>query len=124
MDQSLLVSSGQKLVKLLDRTPAKPRFAMWVSAADSDHWRLWLVPAKGMNDKRQFYLTVAETLNKNRNILPEFDIGSVEFTPENRPVVEAIRDRLHVPDLDAVDMSGNLLNGVFLSDGILLRSDL
>ncbi len=124
MDQSLLVSSGHKLVKLLDKTPAKPRFAMWVSAPDSDDWRLWLVPAKGMDDKRQFYFTVAEAINKNRDVLPEFDVGSVEFTLENRPVVEAIKDRVHVVGLDAVDMGGNLLNGVFLSDGILLRSDL
>lgn len=124
MDQSSLVSSGQSLVRLLDETPAKPRFAMWVNFSDTDSWKLWVVPAKGMNDKREFYSTVADTLSKHRDVLPGLDVGIVEFTPENKPMVQAMKNTIRMPGIGSVNMSGNRFNGVFLPDGILLRSDL
>lgn len=126
MDQSILVRSGQSLVELLDKTAARPRFAMWVNSSDNDNdnWKLWLVPAKGMNDKRAFYVTVADTLRDNSDILPGFDVGNVEYTAESKPVVQALNNQYHIPGLTSVDTSGSLFNGVFLRDGILLRSNL
>lgn len=124
MDQSSLVRNGQSLIELLDKTPAKPRFAMWVNLSDNDNWKLWLVPAKGMSDKRAFYVTVADTLRDNSDILPGFDVGNVEYTPETRPVVQALKDQYHIPGLTSVDTSGSLFNGIFVRDGILLRSNL
>jgi hypothetical protein len=124
MDQSTLVKDGQSLVELLDKTPAHPRFAMWVNFSDTDSWKLWIVPAEAMDDKREFYHTVADTLSRNRDDIPGLDIGMVEFTKESKPVVQAMRSFIKIPGIGAANVSGNRFNGVFVPDGILLRSNL
>lgn len=124
MDQGTLVKNGQNLVRFLDTTPAKPRFAMWVNFSDSDSWKLWIVPAKGMNDKREFYFTVADTVSRHRDELAGLDVGVVEFTPDTKPVLQAMKSFIRMPGVGSANVSGNTFNGVFLPDGILIRSDL
>lgn len=124
MDQGTLVRNGQNLVRLLDRTRAKPRFAMWVNFSDTDSWKLWIVPAKEMKDKREFYFTVADTVSRHRDDLAGLDIGSVEFTEEGKPVVQAMKSFINMPGTGSANVAGNRLNGVFLPDGIVIRSNL
>ena len=45
-----------------------------------DRWRLWIVPAKGMEDKREFYRRVSEGI-KGCPIPIDLDVGQVELTP-------------------------------------------
>jgi hypothetical protein len=124
VDQSVLVRNGQNLVHFLDETAVKPRFAMWVNFSDTDSWKLWIVPAKGMNEKRDFYFAVADTVTKHRSELKDFDVGAVEFIQESKPVVQAMKSFIRMEGVGAADVSGNRFNGIFLPDGILLRSNL
>jgi hypothetical protein len=48
----------------------------------------------------------------------------VEFTKESKPVVQAMRSFIKIPGIGAANVSGNRFNGVFVPDGILLRSNL
>jgi len=124
MDQGTLVRNGQNLVRFLDQTPAKPRFAMWVNFSDTDSWKLWIVPAKEMKDKREFYFTVADTVSQHRDELAGLDIGAVEFTGEGKPVVRAMKSFINMPGIGSANVAGNRFNGVFLPDGIVIRSNL
>ena len=62
MDKDLLVSSGTALVRVLDDNGLKPRAAMWVYNSDTDIWRLWIVPEKGVSDKAEFYRRLARII--------------------------------------------------------------
>ena len=124
MDQGTMVRNGQDLVRYLDKTRANPRFAMWVNFSDADSWKLWIVPAKEMSDKREFYHTVADTISKHRGELGSMDVGMVEFTKDTKPVVQSMAKFIHMPVIGAANVSGNTFDGVFLPDGVLIRSNM
>lgn len=121
MDQAFLVSEGQKLVELLDRTAAKPRAAMWVHYPDSDTWKLWIVPDEDVQDKREFYRIVAEAITRNANI--ELDVSATEYVKPDHPAISGMQQVLRMPGIGSAHFTGNTLNGYYLPDGIVLRMD-
>lgn len=124
MDQDALVRSGQALVRHLDETEAAPRLAMWVNFSDAGSWRLWIVPANGLEDKREFYKIVANTISRFKPEMPDVDVSSVEYVNDNRPVIRGMREFLHAPGIVNAKLGGNTVNGVYIPDGVLIRSNL
>ena len=120
MDQAVLVKSGQELMRLLTGTPAQPRAAMWVFNPDTDIWRLWLVPAKRLTDKHEFYRLLAKTISDNRASLGDLDIGNIEFVKDTHPAIEGLRKMVKI-DQGSISMANNLVNNFYIPDGILLR---
>ena len=59
MDKNSLVSGGTTLVEILDKSKIKPRAALWVYNSETEKWRLWIVPAKNITDKLEFYRLLA-----------------------------------------------------------------
>ncbi|MBZ5758385.1 MULTISPECIES: hypothetical protein [Rhizobium] len=124
MDQGTMVKSGQDLVRYLDETPVNPRFAMWVNFSEAESWKLWIVPAKSITDKRAFYHTVADTISKHRDDLGGLDVGMVEFTADTKSVVRSMAKFMKMPNIGAANVSGNTFDGMFLPDGVLIRSNI
>ncbi|MGV3551269.1 hypothetical protein [Rhizobium sp.] len=124
MDQDTLVKSGHALVRHLDDTPAAPRLAMWVSFSDREEWRLWIVPSDAMRDKREFYEIVTSTILKFKDEMPAIDFSNVQYMNDNKPLVKAMGSSYHVPGLTNEKLSGNTVNGIYIPDGVLLRSNL
>jgi hypothetical protein len=124
MDQNALVSSGQALVQSLDAAGLRPRFAMWVHNMDPDKWKLWVVPASSATTKYEFYRQLSRVISTNRTKLGGLDASDVEIVPDSHPVVRGLKSFVRVPELAAVNFPGNSFNGYYLSDGIILRSDL
>jgi hypothetical protein len=122
MDQAVLVSSGQELVRVLDAAKIAPRLAMWVHATDTDTWKLWIVPPTDMKDKFEFYRRLAELISKNRAILGDLSASDVELASDEHPAIKGISRLLHAPGITAVNFSGNRFNGFYLPDSIILRS--
>jgi hypothetical protein len=122
LDQAILVSGGHALVKALDAAGIPPRLAMWVHFTDTDTWKLWTVPPNGMLDKREYYRQVAEVIAKNRVELGDLSASDVEMVSEKHPGVQGIGRFLHAPGLTSAHFSGNVFNGFYLPDGIILRS--
>jgi hypothetical protein len=121
VDKDLLVSSGSALVRILDENGLKPRAAIWVYNSDTETWRLWIVPEKGISDKAEFYRKLARIISDNRDKLPGFDIGYVEYKPADHPVVRGMGSFIHMEGLGSAQVTNNRLNGVYLPDGIILR---
>ncbi|MFN5127296.1 MAG: hypothetical protein ACK519_02885 [Sphingomonadaceae bacterium] len=121
MDKNALVESGSKLVKWLDESSLKPRAAMWVYNTEADTWRLWIVPASGLNDKREFYLALSDIIAAHRDEIPGFDISSVEFKAETHPAVQGLKKMFRMEGLGSAHLSNNSFNGFLLPDGIVLR---
>lgn len=124
MDQDSLVTSGHALVRHLDETPAAPRLAMWVSFSDDAEWRLWIVPPDSLRDRREFYRIVTNTILQFKDEMPAIDFSSVQYMNDNKPLVRAVRDAYHAPGLTREKLSGNTVNGIYIPDGVLLRSNL
>lgn len=124
MDQGALVNVAQVLVKLLDETAVKPRFAMWVNFSDTGIWKLWIVPAKKITDKREFYQIVASTISKHHDELLGLDVAATEFVSDSKPIIKGLCQFMHMPGVGSANLSGNTFNGVYLPEGILIRADL
>lgn len=121
MDTDILVKEGQKLIRYLDDGKLKPRGAMWVYGSEADNWKLWIVPAPEVTDKREFYRLVAETITKNRQELPSLDVGLVQFESADNPLVQGLGRFLHMEGIGAATLSNNRFNGFSLPDGVVLR---
>jgi hypothetical protein len=121
VDKNALVEAGSKLVKWLDESNFKPRAAMWVYNSEAETWKLWIVPASGFNDKREFYLKLSDIISAHRNEIPGFDISSVEFKTDSHPAVQGLKTMVRMEDLGSAYFSNNRFNGFLLPDGIVLR---
>jgi hypothetical protein len=122
MDQAILVSNGQALVRALDNEGLGIRLAMWAHTTDTDTWKLWLVPeTKLSKEKHEFYRRVNHIISKNRSILGGLESSDIELMSETHPAVRALKTFGQVQGLGAISFSSNILNGFFLPDGIVLR---
>ena len=124
MDQSTLVSSGQSLIRVMDETGLSPRIAMWVHNSETDAWKLWIVPPRGLDDKLEFYRTVSELIARNRDRLPGIDASDTEPVPDSHPAMKGLGRVVRVTGVGAAHFPGNLFDGFYLPDGIVLRSAL
>jgi hypothetical protein len=121
MDKNGLVNEGTELVKILDGSKLKPRAAMWVYNSETDRWRLWIVPAKQVNDQLEFYRVLADLISKNRDKFPGLDISDIEFKQADHPAVSGMGSFLRMEGLGSAHFSNNRFNGFYLPDGIVLR---
>jgi hypothetical protein len=121
MDTNVLVTTGTNLLRILDKEGLSPRAAMWVHNPEIDSWRLWVVPAKSMSDKRQFYRLVAEAISKHRTDLQGIDASDTELITDTHPAISALSKTFRVEGSSSIFISNNMLNGYYIPDGIILR---
>lgn len=121
MDTNVLVSDGHALIKLLDADGAPPRAAMWVYAPDTDTWKLWLVPSRGLTDQREFYRRVSAIISLHRDQFSAIDAGDVQMLADSHPAIAALAKMFGVPGISDTRIAGNTLNGFYVPDGILMR---
>jgi hypothetical protein len=97
---------------------------MWVHNTDTDTWKLWIVPSAGVKDKHEFYRRIAEIVSKNRAALGDIDASDTEMVLDTHPAMRGIGRFLGIRGLGSAYFLGNMFNGYYLPDGIILRSDL
>ena len=124
MDQNLLVINGQALVKALDAEGLVARLAMWVHSTETDTWKLWMVAPVGIEDKREFYRRLAQTVSRHRTDVGDLDASDVEMVAETHPAVRGLGRFIRAPGLASIQFAGNRFDGYYLPEGIILRSNL
>jgi hypothetical protein len=97
---------------------------MWVHNVDADKWKLWIVPGSPATTKYEFYRQVSRIISTNRTKLGGLDASDIEIVSDSHPAVRGLKSFTRVPELAALSFPGNAFNGYYLSDGIILRSDL
>jgi hypothetical protein len=121
MDTELLVKESQNLIRRLDEGKIKPRGAVWVYSSDTDDWRLWIVPSKGITDKFELYRLVSETISAHRDEMPTIDVSAVDFKTDDHPAIKGLRSFIHMDGVGSANIKNNRLNGFFLPDGVIIR---
>jgi hypothetical protein len=96
---------------------------MWVHNPDTDTWKLWLVPPAGKKDKAEFYRRIVQIVSKQRAELGNIDAGDTEMVLDTHPAVQGLSKFMRIPGLGNASFPGNLFDGFYLPDGIILRSD-
>lgn len=108
----------------MDESGFGPRLAMWVHNTDTDTWKLWLVPPKGKVDKEEFYRRIVEIVSKKRTELGNIDASDTEMVLDTHRAVKGISRFIKMTELSSAHFNGNMFDGYYLPDGIILRSDL
>jgi hypothetical protein len=121
VDQSSLVKTGHALIEALSQAGIEPRAAVWVYNADADTWRLWIVPPVSIADQRDFYRRVSNVIFHNRDQLGFLDPSDIQFTKDSHPAMRALSRFDRVEGKSDLRIKDNMLNGFFLSDGIILK---
>jgi hypothetical protein len=75
-----------------------------------------------MKDKHEFYRRVAEIIANHRTELGGLSASDVEMAPHTHPAMAGIGRFIYAPKFAAVRFSGNMFNGYYLPDGVILRS--
>lgn len=115
-----MVNAGKALIQGLENNGVKVRGAMWVRLNETGSWRLWIVSSKGV-DKKEFYRVVANTLPEVEEKYQDFSISDVELKQDNDPVIQALSVFIRADGISSINLSRNMVNGVYTPDGILLR---
>ncbi len=123
MDHNRLVKSGHDLVDALDGKGVSVGAAMWVHNTDVNTWKLWLVPRRP-TDKREFYRKVADVIADDKRKFADIDTSDTEIIPATHPAIRALSQFAKVSGRSSVQLSNNMLNGFYLTDGIVLLMDL
>jgi len=117
------LAASQRFLELLDREGLGPRAAVWVYGPDQYSWKLWIVPPDKIKNKQEFYLKLASVFSRNIEKLDGLDFGSVQFTSRDHPAIIGLARLIHAPGLVDVRFEGNLFDGFYLPDAIVVRMD-
>lgn len=98
---------------------------MWVHSTDTDTWKLWLVPPAGKftkkNERRDFYVRVARVIANKGDALSGVDASDIEMVLDTHPAAVGLQRFIRQPGLGSTTFSGNMFNGFYLPDGVILR---
>ena len=122
MDQDTLVSGGQALVRAMDDDGLSPRLAMWVHDTDVDSWKLWLVPPKEAHDKVDFYRRLSRILSGDAPRFKGLSAADTQFVQDSHPAVKGMLRVFKADGLSAIRFNGNMFDGYYLPEGVVLRS--
>ncbi|MDY8109997.1 hypothetical protein U0C82_12690 [Fulvimarina sp. 2208YS6-2-32] len=84
-----------------------------------DAWRLWIVPMDPNLDKREFYRRVGTCLRTHEQI--DLDISDIQMMSASHRGIKGLSEMFRIDGLSSVHLSNDMLDGFFLSDGIVLR---
>lgn len=124
MDKRILVADGHALLRLLDKTIAAPRGAMWVNNPDAGRWELWMLPAKAV-DLITFEDLVTDALmdhpdqfvEMHRAIAPMI----VWMITDSHPVVPVLNELYRLDGFGNYFVGTRRLGPWVVEDAILLR---
>jgi len=124
MDKSILVADGHALLRLLDKTIAAPRGAMWVNNPDAERWELWVLPAKGV-DMLTFDHLVTDALIDHRNQFMELhDIlapMTVKMITDDDQITKALNSLYWLEGESMHNVGSRMFGSQFIMDAFLLR---
>ena len=118
-----MVKSGHDLVEALDHRGLPIGAAVWVHDSDADTWKLWVVP-RSQTDKREFYKTVAEAIWNDKARFADIDTSDTELVEKSHPAISALNRFANVSGKNSIHMANNMLNGYYMTDGIIVLMDL
>ena len=118
-----MVKSGHDLVEALDDKGMHIGAAVWVHNTDVDTWKLWVVP-RSKTDKREFYRKVAEAIWSDKSKFADIDTSDTELVETSHPAIGALKNFARVSGNGSIHMANNMLNGYYMTDGIILLMDL
>lgn len=124
MDTTALVNEAKLLVQLLDDAGHPPKGAMLVENAETNIWRLWIVPPESLSDKLEFFALISSLIIRNQESFSLIDSGDVDFRPSSQFVVQALSKVIRIDGMGVAHFSGNAYNGFPLPNGIILRMSL
>ena len=90
---------------------------------DVDTWKFWIVPPKDLDDKREFYRKVAETIQENSSNFPTLDASDTEMVNENHSVIKDLKRLVKIPDLGHFDLTNSRIGNLYVAHLIALRMD-
>lgn len=118
-----MVKSGHDLVEALDGEGLPIGAAVWMHNTDVDTWKLWVVP-RSKTDKREFYRKVADIISSDKSKFVDIETSDTELVDPSHPVITSLNGFAKVSGKRSIHMSNNMLNGFYMTDGIILLMDL
>lgn len=120
-----MIKAGAKLVKRLDSEKSQVKSAFWLYTSDEKIWKLIIAsPLVDSEGPRNFYkriVTANESAEKHEEVVSLNDIG---VTNTNNQIVQLLKFAIGTGDgISEIRFSRNTINGVFIEDCYIYRSN-
>lgn len=120
-----MIKAGAKLIECLDLEKSQVKSAFWLYISDEKIWKLIIAsPLVDSEGPRKFYkriVTANESAEKNEAIVSLNDIG---VTNTSNQIVQLLKIAIGTGDgISGIRFSRNTINGVFIEDCYIYRSN-
>ncbi len=120
-----MIKAGSKLIERLDLENSQVKSAFWLYISDEKIWKLIIAsPLVASEGPRKFYKRIVaanESAKKNEDIISLNDIG---VTNTNNQMVQILKIAIGTGDgISGIRFSRNTINGVFIEDSYIYRSN-
>lgn len=126
MDQEALVTpaiaAGKELLSFLDSEQFEITSALWLLISETQEWRLILAsPKVDEVGPRQAFKMLAAKVQQKREI--GISLGVISLVSPSDRTVSLFRLMIGTgPGINEIRMTNNSINGVFIEDAVLYRS--
>lgn len=120
-----MIKAGAKLIERLDAEKSEVKSAFWLFFAEEKTWKLIIAsPLVGSEGPRNFYKRVI-SVNKKADVdegvisLNDIGVANIDFQ-----IVQLLKSAIGTGDsISGIRFSRNTINGVFIEDSYIYRSN-
>lgn len=120
-----MVKAGAKLIERLDAISSEVESAFWLYVTEERAWKLILASELAVVEgPRNYYKRV---ITANAQALDEEDaisLNNISVTNTSNQIVQSIGFMIRADDISDVRFSRNTINGVFIEDAYVYRSEI
>jgi len=118
-----MISSGEKLTRLLDKNKFPVSASLWFFLTDSNGWRIIIAsPEVRTNGVRAAYKRVQQIISKSVSDGPRIQLKDITLVGPSDPLISLLKVALKTDKgISGTRFSKNMINGVLIEDAFIYR---
>lgn len=122
-----MINSGAELIRRLDKSNSEVKTALWLFFPEEKSWKLIIAsPLVGKNGPREFYKKIIDSngeASESDYIVSINDIGVANI---DHPIAQLMKFAISTgeSDISEIRFSRNTINGTFIEDSLIYRSNI
>ncbi len=121
-----MIETGKLLIERLDKCNAEVKSAFWFYSSDDKIWKLIIAsPLVASNGPREYYKKVIEANSTAKDDEKVISLNDIAVTDISNQIVQLVKITINTGDgISGIRFSKNTINGVFLEDMYIYRSNI
>jgi len=121
-----MINSGAELIRRLDESNSEVKTALWLFSPEDKSWKLVIAsPLVGKNGPREFYKKIIDSNEEASESDYIVSINDIEVANIDHPIAQLMKFAISTGenDISEIRFSRNTINGTFIEDSLIYRSN-